>query len=66
MNNNKWSKTLPVRGCNSCSNGKVVRPDYNEDITCPVCKGSGTIPISRWRSLDVITSQITKSKNNDS
>jgi len=66
VTNSQWARRLPVKGCDCCIDGYVTRHDYNVTIKCPKCKGTGTLPIKRWRSSDVITKQITKNKEDDS
>lgn len=65
MTNRKWATKLPVRGCDCCIDGYITRSDYVA-IKCPKCKGKGTLPLERWKDVNVITSQIIKEQNNDS
>jgi len=68
VRDSQWARKMPVRGCNDCFEGLITRPDYNENIKCPFCKGVGTLLVKRLKDVSVITSQITKdnNKSNDS
>lgn len=60
MTERQWAKNVPVVTCKNCVNGNLSRHDYNEDITCPVCNGSGTMLKKRWKTSLEISELITK------